>query len=253
MLSDDELERYARQAIMPNIGEEGQERLLASSALIVGAGGLGSPVVALLAAAGFGHLRIVDPDHVSLSNLNRQFIHRTDRLAAGKAQSAADFATGLNPAIRIEAIAAALTLENAAALIDGQDMVLDCTDQMATRQLIAAAARQAGRPHIFGGAVQMSGQLCVFCAGMADHPDSPCFGCLFPRQPGPDLAPNCAQAGILGPVVSVIGSLMAGEAIKLAAGLDGVRPGRLLLYDGQLMQFDQIECQRDPACAICAG
>ena len=251
MLSEADLTRYARQAILPELGEEGQERLLASRVLIIGAGGLGSPVIALLAAAGIGQLTICDGDGVELSNLNRQFIHASTRLGENKAEQAAAFANRLNPAIRTIAVPQMMTGETLAGLLDGQDMVLDCTDEMASRQLIARAAKAAGIPHIFGGAVRMTGQLSVFMAGVPGHAEAACLGCLFPQQPGPDLAPNCAEAGILGPVVSVIGSLMAAEAVKLAAGLGGSMEGRLLLYDGQAVRFDEIAFSRQDDCPLC--
>lgn len=251
MLSEADLTRYARQAILPELGEEGQERLLASRVLVIGAGGLGSPVIALLAAAGIGELTICDGDAVELSNLNRQFIHSSTTLGENKADQAASFASRLNPAIRTIAIPQMMTQASLADLLDGQHMVLDCTDQMASRQLIARAARAAGIPHIFGGAVRMTGQLSVFMAGVPGHEDAACLGCLFPQQPGTDQAPNCAEAGILGPVVSVIGSLMAAEAVKLAAGLGGSMAGRLLLYDGQAVRFDEIGYSRQSDCPLC--
>lgn len=251
MLTDAELTRYARQAILPELGEEGQEKLLASRALILGAGGLGSPVIALLAAAGIGQLTICDGDKIELSNLNRQFIHPDSALGENKAKQAAAFANRLNPAIRTIAVPQMMTRASIAGLLAGQDMVLDCTDQMASRQLIAQAARAAGIPHIFGGAVRMIGQLSVFMAGVPGHAEAACLGCLFPQQPGPDLAPNCAEVGILGPVVSVIGSLMAAEAVKLAAGLGGSMAGRLLLYDGAAVRFDEITYSRQSDCPLC--
>ena len=252
MLNDDDLERYARQAIMPAIGEDGQERLLAARMLIVGAGGLGAPVLLYLAAAGVGHLTIIDDDSVSRSDLNRQIIFQDRRIGQPKAEEAARAAAALNPSIQISHYSDRLTAGNAAALFSAHDIVLDCTDNANTRYLLGDAAHHYQRPLVFGGAVRMEGQVSVFQSSIDGHQGSPCYRCVFPSPADARLAPGCSEAGILGPVAGIVGTMQALEAIKLALGLPNGLTGRLLLIDAAGSQFIDIATAARPDC-ICCG
>jgi adenylyltransferase/sulfurtransferase len=251
MLSDTDLERYARQAIMPDIGEEGQERLLAARVLLVGAGGLGSPAGFYLAAAGVGHVSLVDDEHVEISNLNRQILHTTDSIGTAKVVQAARMMSALNPGITVEPVQARLTGSNADALVGAHDLVVDCSDNADTRYLLGATAHRTGRPLIFGGAVRTEGQLAVFQSGVDGYRDTPCYRCVFPDAPDAALAPGCSEAGILGPVTGVIGAMQALEAVKLLLGLGTSLTGHMLLFDGRHGSFMDIATQRRADCAVC--
>ncbi|MGB2121677.1 MAG: HesA/MoeB/ThiF family protein, partial [Candidatus Puniceispirillaceae bacterium] len=209
MLSDANLERYARQVIMPDVGEDGQERLLAARMLVIGAGGLGSPVIFYLAAAGVGHITILDDESVELTNLNRQILHTTASIGTSKVDQAAAAAAALNPAIKITPRRERLDDGNVESLLSSHDLVIDCSDNVETRYRLGDAAYRTGTPLVFGGAVRSEGQLAVFHAGT---PNSPCFRCVFPDMPDSQQAPGCSEAGILGPVTGVIGALQALEA-----------------------------------------
>ena len=250
MLNDDDLERYARQAIMPAIGEDGQERLLATRMLIVGAGGLGAPVLLYLAAAGVGHLTIIDDDSVSLSDLNRQIIYKDRRIGQPKAEEAARAAAALNPFVQISHHSDRLTADNAAALFRAHDMVIDCTDNADTRYLLGDAAHHYQRPLVFGGAVRMEGQVSVFQSSIDGHQGSPCYRCVFP-SPAMRLAPHL-EAGILGQWLGV-GTMQALEAIKLALGLPDGLTGRLLLIDAAGSQFMDIATAARSDCSCCGS
>ena len=251
MLSDSDLERYARQAIMPDIGEEGQERLLAARLLLVGAGGLGSPAGFYLAAAGIGHVTIIDDETVEISNLNRQILHTTASIGSPKAEQAARMMNALNPAMTAQPLQGRLTADNVDHLVTTHDLVVDCTDNADTRYLLGAAAHRLARPLVFGGAVRTEGQIAVFQSGVDGHQGTPCYRCVFPDATDAGLAPGCSEAGILGPVTGVIGTLQALEAVKLILGLGTSLTSHLLLFDGRNGTFMDIATRSRPDCAVC--
>ena len=251
MLSDDNLERYARQVIMPEVGEDGQERLLAARVLIVGAGGLGSPVILYLAAAGIGRMTILDDEQVELTNLNRQIAHTTASIGTPKVEQAAAAARALNPAITITARRERLDADNVETLLEQHDLVIDCSDNVETRYRLGDAAHRTARPLVFGGAVRSEGQLVLFDSGR--DPSSPCFRCVFPDMPDAEQAPGCSEAGILGPVTGVIGTLQALAAVNLILGIGGTQTGRLLLFDGPGAGFMEISTQPRAGCATCGS
>lgn len=249
ILTDAEIERYARQVIMPEIGERGQKKLLNAHVLILGAGGLGAPVIASLAGAGVGHLTILDDDVVELTNLNRQIIHNMTQLSKPKAESAAHFAAQLNPDIVTQIHNERLTPDNADKLIAGHDLVIDCTDNSQTRYLVNDVCQRHLIPLIFGGAVRTDGQITSFVPG---RKDSPCLRCIFPETDlDYDQTPSCATAGVIAPTTMIIGALQAAEAIRLLAEFGQTLVGRLLLYDGLSARFTEIGVQPQPDCAIC--
>lgn len=235
-LSPEETRRYARHLVLKGFGGAAQQKLKAASALVVGAGGLGSPVVAYLAAAGIGRLGIVDPDTVSLSNLARQIVHTSAGIGSGKAESAKNFAANLNPHVTIAAIADAITAENAEAMLLGYDLVLDGTDNLTTRRCVAAAAASLKKPLVSGAVSMFSGQVTVF----APHLGGPGHDALFADEADDENLPSCELNGILGPVTGVIGTLMAMEAIKLITGTGNPLIGRVLVYDARDAQFSEI-------------
>lgn len=253
MLSDENLERYAHHAIMPDIGEEGQERLLAARVLVVGAGGLGSPAMLYLAAAGIGHITIIDPEKVELSNLNRQMLHTTASIGTAKAEQAAAAANALNPAIAVTPLVGWLDGDNVEALLASHDVVVDCSDNVETRYLVGDAAHRSGTPLVFGGAVRTEGQLAVFHSGDDAGPDAPCYRCVFPEMPDAQQAPGCSEAGILGPVTGVIGTLQALAVVRLILGLGAPQAGKLLLFDGRGGGFMEISTARRTDCAGCGN
>lgn len=234
MLSKDETRRYARHIVLKGVGGDGQQKLKQSRMLVVGAGGLGSPVIAYLAAAGVGTLGVVDHDTVSLSNLQRQVIHRTDGEGTGKVESAGSFVAALNPHVEFIRHRERIGPDNADALIAAYDIVIDGTDNFDTRAVVAEAASRAGKPLVSGAVSMFDGQVTVFL------PDGPGFTDLYPERPDPDDLPACEIVGVLGAVTGVIGTLMAMEAIKLVTGLGTPLVGRLLLYDGRDARFDEV-------------
>ena len=253
MLSDENLERYARQVIMPQVGEDGQERLLAARVLVVGAGGLGSPVILYLAAAGIGHITILDDEQVELTNLNRQIVHTTASIGTPKVEQAAAAARALNPAIEITPRRERLEDENVDGLLETHDLVIDCSDNVDTRYRLGDAAHRTGTPLVFGGAVRTEGQLSVFHSGAGAEEDSPCYRCVFPDMPDAMQAPGCSEAGILGPVTGVIGTMQALAAVRLVLGIGGRQTGRLLLFDGRYGSFMEISTSRRAGCACCGA
>ena len=253
MLSDENLERYARQAIMPDIGEEGQERLLGSRLLVVGAGGLGSPAIFYLAAAGVGNLTIMDGESVDLTNLNRQILHTTASIGSPKVTQAAATVASLNPGVNVTPLAERLEDDNGEALLAAHDVVIDCSDNVDTRYRLGDAAHRTGTPLVFGGAVQTEGQLSVFHSGAGAEDDSPCYRCVFPDMPDAMQAPGCSEAGILGPVTGVIGTMQALAAIRLVLGIGGKQTGRLLLFEGRYGSFMEISTSRRAGCACCGA
>jgi molybdopterin/thiamine biosynthesis adenylyltransferase len=233
-LSSDETRRYARHLVLRGIGGEGQQKLKAARVLIIGAGGLGSPVIAYLAAAGVGTLGVVDDDTVSLSNLQRQIVHRTADAGRPKAESARDFAAALNPFVTLAPHPDRLDAGNAAAILSGYDLVVDGTDNFGTRATAAAAAEALGIPLVSGAVSMFDGQVTVFAPG------GPRFRDLYPDTPDEADLPACEVVGVLGAVTGVIGTLMAMEAIKLITGLGTPLVGRLLLYDGRAASFTEL-------------
>ena len=249
ILTDQELERYARQVVMPEIGEIGQKKLLDAKVLILGAGGLGAPVIAGLAGAGVGHLTVIDDDVVELTNLNRQIIHSVDRMAMNKAKSAALFSSSLNPDIQVHTQTSRFSEENADELVGSHDLVVDCTDNAETRYLVNKICHKQKVPLVFGGAVRTDGQVTCF---VPDAKESPCLRCIFPQtELDYDQAPSCSVAGVLGSTTLIIGALQTAEAIKLLTQTGATLIGRLLLYDGLAARFTEIVVPADPACSVC--
>ena len=246
--SDDELLRYSRHILLPQIDITGQQKLRTSHALIVGAGGLGCPVALYLAAAGVGTITVADGDTVELSNLQRQIGHQTDGIGLPKAESLAARMRALDPAVQVQPYKHWLTEDNVDALVSAADVVLDCSDNFATRFLLNAACVRFVKPLVSGAAIRGEGQLAVFVNNGKADSEYPCYACLFPD--GIEEGETCAQAGVLAPLVGVIGSLQAVEAIKLLVGQhDG--KARLTVYDAWRGQWRQLYLERDPACRVC--
>ncbi|MFJ4373459.1 molybdopterin-synthase adenylyltransferase MoeB [Pseudomonas japonica] len=248
MLSDEELLRYSRQILLAQIDIDGQLRLKNASALIVGLGGLGSPVALYLAAAGVGSLHLADFDTVDLTNLQRQIIHDVAAVGQPKVDSALARLRGLNPDIELVAHRRALDEDSLAAAVAGVDLVLDCSDNFATREAVNAACVKAGKPLVSGAAIRLEGQLSVFDPR---RPESPCYHCLYGH--GSDAELTCSEAGVVGPLVGLVGSLQALEALKLLAGFGEPLVGRLLLVDALGTRFRELRVKRDPACAVCGS
>jgi len=247
--SEDEIQRYSRHILLAEVGGTGQARLKAARVLVVGAGGLGSPVVLYLAAAGVGTIGIVDDDRVELSNLQRQIAHTTGRLGTRKAESAAEAGIAINPGVRIEAHATRLTADNAAALIAGYDIVCDGTDNFATRFLVADACVLGRRTLVSAAVLRFEGQLSVFKPHA--HDGAPCYRCLFPEAPPDGVVPSCSEAGVLGAVTGVMGTLQATETLKEILGIGESLSGRLLIWDALATRFRMVRLRQDPACALC--
>lgn len=238
--------RYARQLVLPEIGEAGQRRLLAAKVLVVGAGGLGSPAAYYLAAAGVGTLGILDHDVVDVSNLQRQILHGVDRIGADKADSAAATLRRLNPDIEILALTEHLDAGNVLELASGYDVIVDGTDNFPARYLLNDAAMHLRVPVVHGSVIRFEGQATVVVPYRG-----PCYRCLFPLPPPPEVSPSCAEAGVLGAVPGVIGSIEAVEAVKLVLGVGDPLVGRLLVYDGLTGEMRAFAVDRDPACPAC--
>ena len=248
-LSDAQVERYARHLILDEVGEAGQEKLLASRVLVVGAGGLGSPLLLYLAAAGVGTLGVIDDDVVELSNLQRQVIHTTDRVGDAKVDSAGAMIARINPEVRVAAYRERLTAANAAEIIAGFDLVADGSDNFATRFLLNDACYLGRRPLVSAALLRFDAQISTFKAYLEG--EHPCYRCLFPEPPPPDLIPRCEQAGILGALAGTVGALQATEALKELLGLGDSLSGHLLIYDALASEFRKIKVKRDLACALC--
>ena len=250
MLEDNHIERYARQLVMAEIGEEGQEKLLAAHILVIGAGGLGAAVISALAGAGIGHLGLIDGDTVDLSNLNRQFIHNTDTIGQAKTLSAAGFVTALNPDVHLAIHDGQFDCQNGGRLLSEYDLVIDCTDSPSSRYLINQLCLTHHKPLIFGGAVRTDGQATVI---LPDDATCPCLQCIFPlSEVDYDQAPSCAQTGILGTTTMMVGAIQAQEAIKYITGFGELLAGRLWMYDGMSSEVMMITASRDTQCLICA-
>ena len=248
----DFMDRYSRHLLLPEVGERGQRRLEASRVLIVGAGGLGSPVALYLAAAGVGHLRLVDDDVVDRSNLQRQVVHADARIGEPKVVSAQATLAALNPRVRIEAIEQRASAANVERLLDGVGVVVDGADNFPARYLLNDACVKLAKPLVYGAVQRFEGQVSVFDAGRR-RGQAPCYRCLFPEPPPPQFAPNCAEAGVLGVVPGIVGLLQASEAIKLLLGIGEPLVGRLLGVDTLSMRFRETKLRPDPGCAVCAA
>lgn len=246
--SDQQLERYARHIILPEMGGKGQEKLLQSSVLVVGAGGLGSPLLMYLGAAGIGRIGIVDDDAVDLSNLQRQVIHTTARIGQPKVESAAAAIAAINPDVKVEPHAVRLGPKNVMALIDGFDIVVDGSDNFATRFLLNDACYFAKTPLVSAALLRFEGQIATF---RAYEGDNPCYRCIFPEAPPDGLIPTCAEGGVLGAVAGAIGGLQATETIKELLGIGESLAGKLVVIDALSTTFRRITVKRDPACALC--
>ncbi|WP_119461556.1 molybdopterin-synthase adenylyltransferase MoeB [Rhodospirillaceae bacterium SYSU D60014] len=248
-LTDSQFHRYARHLILDEVGEEGQEKLLESRVLVVGAGGLGSPLLLYLAAAGVGTLGVIDDDVVELSNLQRQVIHKTASLDQPKVDSARATVAEINPDVRIVPHRTRLTAANAAEILAGYDLVADGSDNFATRFLLNDACYFARIPLVSAALLRFDGQLSTYKAHLGGA--HPCYRCLFPTPPPADLIPRCEEAGILGAIAGAVGSLQAVEVLKELLGLGESLSGSLLVYDGLATTFRKIRLKRDPACPLC--
>jgi molybdopterin/thiamine biosynthesis adenylyltransferase/rhodanese-related sulfurtransferase len=239
--------RYSRHLLIPEVGEQGQLKLLDSKVLLIGAGGLGSPASLYLAAAGVGRIGIVDADVVDESNLQRQIVHSTERLGEAKVQSAKRTIEALNPDVQVVGYEERLTSENVERILaDGWDVIVDGADNFPTRYLVNDASVWHGIPVVHGSIYRFEGQVTVFKPGAG-----PCYRCLFPAPPPPELAPSCAEGGVLGVLPGIIGSLQANEALKLALGIGDPLVGRLLLFDALAAEFNEVAIRRDPECPVC--
>lgn len=246
MLNDEQIHRYARHIVLPEVGGRGQEKLLAAKVLIVGAGGLGSPVALYLAAAGVGTIGIMDKDVVSISNLQRQIIHTTADLGRPKTDSAKDKLNLINPGVQVVTYPEFASAENLPEVLPQYDLVVDCCDNFATRYLVNDAAVLYKKPYIYGSILRFDGQTAVFFP-----PAGPCYRCLFPEMPPPGAVPSCQEAGVFGVLPGMIGVLQATEAIKLILGVGDSLLGRLIIYDALSMEFMNVKVSRDTRCAVC--
>jgi molybdopterin/thiamine biosynthesis adenylyltransferase len=245
--TEDEIQRYSRHILLQEVGGTGQAKLRAARVLIIGAGGLGSPLVLYLAAAGIGTIGIVDDDVVDLSNLQRQVAHTTDRIGLAKVASAAAAAAAINPDVKFEAHPMRLAADNALDLVGSYDVICDGTDNFATRFLVADACALAKRTLVSAAVLRFEGQLSVF----KPHQGGPCYRCLYSEPPPPGTVPTCSEAGVLGAVTGVMGTLQATEALKEILGIGETLSGRLLVWDALATRFRTIKLRSDPSCALC--
>ena len=245
-LSQEEIRRYSRHLIMPEVGIDGQRQLKASSVLCIGAGGLGSPAAMYLAAAGVGRIGIVDFDVVDYSNLQRQLLHGTPDVGRTKLASAKDRLNSLNPHVEIDTYETALSSDNALKLFEPYDVILDGTDNFPTRYLVNDACVISGKPNAYGSIFRFEGQASVFATK-----GGPCYRCLYPEPPPPGLVPSCAEGGVLGVLPGIIGVIQATETIKLMLGIGEPLIGRFLIYDALKMRFRELKLRRDPECPVC--
>jgi len=247
-LTHEEVKRYSRHVIMPEIGIEGQKKLKASSVLLIGTGGLGSPTALYLAAAGIGRMGLVDYDVVDDTNLQRQVIHGMSTVGISKLDSAEKRLLDLNPDIQIDKYNVPLTSDNALEIMEPYDIVVDGTDNFPTRYLVNDACAKLGKPNVYGSIFRFEGQLSVFYAK-----EGPCYRCMFPEPPPPGLVPSCAEGGVLGILPGTIGTMQATEAIKLLLGIGEPMIGRMLLYDALEMSFTNIKVRKNPECPVCSA
>src|SRR5246127_1647523 len=245
-LSKEEVLRYSRHLIMPEVGMDGQLKLKAAKVLCIGTGGLGAPLGQYLAAAGVGRIGLVDFDKVDLTNLQRQILFSTNDVGRPKIEAAAERLRGLNPDIRIDTFETMLTSENALDILKGYDIVVDGTDNFPTRYLVNDACVLLGLPNVYGSIFRFEGQATVFATQ-----DGPCYRCLYPEPPPPGLVPSCAEGGVLGILPGTIGVMQATEVIKLILGIGEPLIGRLVLYDALAMRFRELKLRRNPECPVC--
>jgi molybdopterin/thiamine biosynthesis adenylyltransferase len=248
VLTDEELLRYSRQILLQHVDIDGQLRLKQSRVLIVGIGGLGAPVALYLAAAGVGELHLADFDTVDMTNLQRQIIHDSSSVGQTKVDSAIARLSALNPLVKLVAHRTALDADSLAQAVDAVDLVLDCSDNFSTREAVNAACVAARKPLVSGAAIRLEGQLSVFDPR---RPESPCYHCLYGHGSEDEL--TCSEAGVIGPLVGVVGSLQALEALKLLAGFGEPLIGRLLLVDALATRFRELRVKRDPQCSVCGS
>ena len=245
-LTREELSRYSRHLILPDVALEGQKRIRAARVLLIGAGGLGSPAALYLAAAGVGTLGLVDFDVVDVTNLQRQVLHGTSAVGRPKLESARERIADLNPNVRVETHETRLTSANALEIMREYDVIVDGTDNFATRYLTNDACVLLGKPNVYGSIFRFEGQASIFAM-----PDGPCYRCLFPNPPPPGLVPSCAEGGVLGVLPGIVGTIQATEALKLILGIGDTLVGRLLLIDAMGMRFHTVRVPRDPNCPAC--
>jgi adenylyltransferase/sulfurtransferase len=246
-LNNDEIRRYSRHLILPEVGLAGQKKICAASVLCIGAGGLGSPIAMYLAAAGIGKIGIVDFDTVDFSNLQRQIIHGTADVGRPKAESARDTINRINPNVEVVLHNTRLTSENALGIIALYDIIVDGTDNFPTRYLTNDACVLLKKPNVYGSIFRFEGQASVF----APHLGGPCYRCLYPEPPPPGMVPSCAEGGVLGVLPGIVGTIQATEILKLALGKGSSLVGRLLLFNALEMKFRELKLRRDPACPLC--
>jgi molybdopterin/thiamine biosynthesis adenylyltransferase/rhodanese-related sulfurtransferase len=246
-LSHEEILRYSRHLLMPEVGLAGQKKIKAASVLVVGTGGLGSPIEMYLAAAGVGRIGIVDYDEVDFTNLQRQIIHSTSSIGERKVLSARDRILEINPGIQVDIYDEPFTSENAFRIAEPYDLIIDGTDNFPTRYLINDLCVLTGKPNVYGSIFRFEGQLSVFWAKKG-----PCYRCLFPEPPPPGLIPSCAEGGVFGVVPGTIGTLQTTEALKLILGIGEPMIGKLLLFDALTMSFDEVRLKKNPHCKICS-
>ena len=247
-MDDPQLLRYSRQILLPQVGIEGQQKLLAARVLIIGVGGLGSPVAMYLAASGVGQLVLVDHDKVELSNLQRQIVHTTEHLGLSKVTSAQHMLAALNPEVQVTAIAAQLDPEALVEQVQAADAVVDCSDNFATRFALNRVCVANKTPLISGAAIRLEGQVAVF---RPERADSPCYRCLYKDMD--ELGESCSQTGVLAPLVGIIGSIQATEAIKVLLDIGDTLTGRLLVLDALNMEWRSIKLRKDPDCPVCGS
>jgi len=245
-LSSEEIRRYSRHILMPELGVEGQKKLKQASVLLVGLGGLGSPLAMYLAAAGIGRIGLVDHDVVDDTNLQRQIIYSNDQVGQSKLASAKERLQGINPHIQIDSYDTFLTSSNAIEICKPYDMIIDGTDNFSTRYLVNDVSVLLGKPNVHGSIFRFDGQVSVF-----DAKHGPCYRCLYPEPPPPGMVPSCAEGGVLGILPGIIGMIQATEAIKIALGIGDVLIGRLLIYDALRMKFRELKLDKDPQCPVC--
>ncbi len=246
-MTDDQLLRYSRHILLDEIGIEGQQRLLDSHALIIGAGGLGSPVALYLGSAGVGQITVVDHDTVDVTNLQRQIAHSMARVGSPKVESIRQAVASLNPEVQVHTVAQRADAQLLDKLVAGADVVLDCSDNFRTRQAVNAACVKQGKPLVSGAAIRFDGQLAVYDPRKAD---SPCYACVFDPQASFEET-LCSTLGVFAPLVGIIGTLQAAEALKLLSGAGTPLTGRLLMLDGRSMAFNEVRIPRNPACPVC--
>ncbi|HEX8235542.1 MAG TPA: molybdopterin-synthase adenylyltransferase MoeB [Abditibacteriaceae bacterium] len=246
MMTNEQVMRYGRHLIMPEVGVEGQEKINAAKVLLIGAGGLGSPSALYLAASGVGHMTIIDPDVVDVSNLQRQIIHDTSSVGVPKAESAKKRIAEINPNVKVNAIQDHINNDNVLQLVREHDIVVDGTDNFQTRYMVNDACVFEKKLNVYGSIFRFDGQSTVFC-----DPEGPCYRCLYPEPPPPGMVPSCAEGGVLGILPGIIGVMQATEAIKLIIGKGTPLIGRLLLYDALQMKFRELKIRKDPNCPVC--